>query len=134
MIDEIGDPLLHLLRNAVDHGVEQADRAAGNQGLRLQVTPPGVFCDMAGAAINVASLEVAMYADEALVIAANFEHRGRHLPAWFLACPQPNQIRALLSDRGAARDQAGRSRRPGGDADGDGPAADRDRGDQERRA
>ena len=72
------------------------------QGLRLQVTPPGVFLDMAGAAINVALLEVAMYADEALVIDANFEHKGRHLPAWFLAFPEPNQLRELLADRGAA--------------------------------
>lgn len=72
------------------------------QGLRLQVTPPGVFLDMAGAAINVALLEVAMYADEALVIDANFEHKGRHLPAWFLAFPEPNQLRELLAGRGAA--------------------------------
>jgi chemotaxis protein CheC len=75
---------------------------ADDEGLRLQVTPPGVFCDMAGAAINVALLEVAMYADEALVIDANFEHRGRHLPAWFLAFPEPNQLRTLLAARGAA--------------------------------
>ncbi len=29
VIDEIGDPLLHLLRNAVDHGVEPADERRG---------------------------------------------------------------------------------------------------------
>src|SRR5690606_32108783 len=26
VIDEIGDPLVHLLRNSVDHGIESADR------------------------------------------------------------------------------------------------------------
>lgn len=74
---------------------------ADHEGLRLQVTPPGVFCDMAGAAINVALLDVAMHADEALVIDANFEHRGRHLPAWFLAFPEPGQLHELLTAGGA---------------------------------
>jgi chemotaxis protein CheC len=75
---------------------------ADTQGLRAQVTPPGVFFDMAGAAVGLALTDVAMYADEALVIDANFEHQGRHLPAWFLAFPEPGQLRAILTERGVA--------------------------------
>ena len=30
MIDELGDPLIHLVRNAIDHGLESAD-ALGNR-------------------------------------------------------------------------------------------------------
>jgi two-component system chemotaxis sensor kinase CheA len=38
VLDEIGDPLVHLLRNAVDHGVESAsDRAASGKPLRATV-------------------------------------------------------------------------------------------------
>lgn len=73
---------------------------ADNQHVRLTITPPGVICDMAGAVINLALMEVAMYADEALVIDANFEHQGRRLPAWFLAFPDPVQLQALLGTGG----------------------------------
>jgi chemotaxis protein CheC len=75
---------------------------ADTRGLRLQVTPPSILCDMAGAAISLALVDVAMYADEAVVIDAYFEHRGRHLPAWFLAFPDPERLRAAL-DLGAER-------------------------------
>lgn len=75
---------------------------ADRSGLRMQVTPPGVFCDMAGAAISLALLEVAMYADEVIVIDAGFLHQGRHLPAWFLAFPEPSHLAAVLAGGGAA--------------------------------
>jgi len=75
-----------------------ADRA----GLRMQVTPPGVFCDMAGAAISLALVEVAMYADEVIVIDAGFLYEGHHLPAWFLAFPEPSHLAAVLARGGAA--------------------------------
>jgi chemotaxis protein CheC len=70
---------------------------ADRSGLRLMITPPGVFQDMAGAAIDLALTDVAMYADEAVVIDANFEHEGRHLPAWFLALPDPARLPAMLA-------------------------------------
>jgi chemotaxis protein CheC len=70
---------------------------ADSVGLCLHVTPPGVIQDMAGAAVDVALAEVAMYADEAVVIDANFEHRGRRLPAWFLAFPEPESLRRALT-------------------------------------
>lgn len=73
---------------------------AENTGMRLDITPPAVGCDMAGAAMSAALAEVAMFADEAVVIDANFEHKGRRLPAWFLAFPSPDQLRAAL-DQGA---------------------------------
>jgi chemotaxis protein CheC len=69
-------------------------------GMRLDISPPFVLQDMAGAAIGMALTEVAMFADEAVVIDANFEHRGRHLPAWFLAFPEPGHLRLAL-DAGA---------------------------------
>jgi chemotaxis protein CheC len=72
---------------------------ADNVGVRLPITPPSIVADMAGAAIGMALTEVAMFADEAVVIDANFEHRGRRLPAWFMAFPQPDQLRAAL-DKG----------------------------------
>jgi chemotaxis protein CheC len=75
---------------------------ADNSGLRLMITPPAVFCDMAGAAINLALLEVAMFADEAVVIDANFEHKGRHVPAWFMAFPDPDCLSTILSQGAAA--------------------------------
>ncbi len=75
---------------------------ADRSGLRMQVTPPGVFCDMAGAAISLALVEVAMYADEVIVIDAGFLHQGRHLPAWFLAFPEPAHLAAVLARGGAA--------------------------------
>jgi chemotaxis protein CheC len=75
---------------------------ADRSGLRMQVTPPGVFCDMAGAAISLALLEVAMYADEVIVIDAGFLHQGRHLPAWFLAFPEPSHLAAVLARGGTA--------------------------------
>ena len=70
---------------------------ADDVGLCLHVTPPGVIQDMAGVAVDVALTEVAMYADEAVVIDANFEHRGRRLPAWFLAFPEPEALRRALT-------------------------------------
>ncbi len=76
---------------------------ADRGGLRLQVTPPGLMCDMAGAAINLALAEIAMYADEVVVIDADFEHRGRQLPAWFLAFPRdPAHLRLMLGGGGSA--------------------------------
>lgn len=30
MVDKLGDPLVHLVRNAIDHGIESADRRRGN--------------------------------------------------------------------------------------------------------
>ncbi len=75
---------------------------ADSSGLRLQVSPPVVACDMAGALISAALTDVAMYADEALVIDANFEHRGRRLPAWFLAFPDPTMLPAMLGTGGGA--------------------------------
>lgn len=75
---------------------------ADEEGLCLHITPPGLLCDMAGAAIDLAVMEVAMIADEAVVIDAVFEHRGRHLPAWFLAFPDPARLSAILHERVAA--------------------------------
>jgi chemotaxis protein CheC len=72
---------------------------AANVGVHLPITPPTIAADMAGAAIGMALTEVAMFADEAVVIDANFEHQGRRLPAWFMAFPQPEQLRAAL-DKG----------------------------------
>jgi chemotaxis protein CheC len=74
---------------------------ADRSGLRMQVTPPGVFCDMAGAVISLALVEVAMYADEVIVIDAGFIHQGRHLPAWFLAFPDPSHLATVLARGGA---------------------------------
>jgi chemotaxis protein CheC len=70
---------------------------AANVGVHLPITPPIIAADMAGAAIGMALTEVAMFADEAVVIDANFEHQGRRLPAWFMAFPQPEQLRAALA-------------------------------------
>ncbi|MFN8557078.1 MAG: chemotaxis protein CheC [Dehalococcoidia bacterium] len=70
---------------------------ADRGGLRLHITPPGVLCDMAGAALNLAITEVAMVADEAVVIDAHFDHRGRRLPAWFLVFPDPVHLRTALN-------------------------------------
>lgn len=75
---------------------------ADRSGLRMQVTPPGVVSDMAGAIIDFALMEVAMYADEAVVIDATFEHGGRHLPAWFLAFPNPAYLAGLVAEGGPA--------------------------------
>jgi chemotaxis protein CheC len=69
---------------------------ADSAGLRVQVSPPGVLRDMAGAAVDVAVVEIAMTADDALLIDANFEYRGRNLPAWFLAFPDPEHLDAVL--------------------------------------
>ncbi len=73
---------------------------AENVGVHLPITPPIIAADMAGAAIGMALTEVAMFADEAVVIDANFEHQGRRLPAWFMAFPQPDQLRAALDKGG----------------------------------
>ena len=41
MLDEIGDPLVHLLRNAIDHGIEPpGDRGEGGEAGRG--TPPSL--------------------------------------------------------------------------------------------
>ncbi len=72
---------------------------AESVGVHLPITPPTIAADMAGAAIGIALTEVAMFADEAVVIDANFEHQGRRLPAWFMAFPHPDQLRAAL-DKG----------------------------------
>ncbi len=72
---------------------------AENVGVHLPITPPIIAADMAGAAIGMALTDVAMFADEAVVIDANFEHQGRRLPAWFMAFPQPDHLRAAL-DKG----------------------------------
>jgi chemotaxis protein CheC len=69
---------------------------ADNVGLTLHITPPGIVCDMAGAAIDLALVGVAMYADEAIVIDANFEAQGRRLPAWFLVFPEPEHLQHIL--------------------------------------
>ena len=34
MLDEIGDPIVHLLRNAIDHGIETPERSASRRGSR----------------------------------------------------------------------------------------------------
>lgn len=73
---------------------------AENVGVHLPITPPTIAADMAGAAIGMALTEVAMFADEAVVIDANFEHQGWRLPAWFMAFPHPDQLRTAL-DKGA---------------------------------
>lgn len=75
---------------------------ADSMGMRLVVTPPKVVRDMAGAAIDTALVEVAMFADEAVVIDATFAYQGRKLPAWFLAFPEPGQLRAALGEGAAA--------------------------------
>ena len=75
---------------------------ADDAGMRLTITPPGVVCDMAGAVINLALIEVAMSADEAVVIDANFEHAGERVPAWFLAFPDPDHLRRALDREVAA--------------------------------
>lgn len=75
---------------------------ADRSGLRMQVTPPGVVNDMAGAVIDIALLDVAMYADEAVVIDATFEHGGRHWPAWFMAFPDPIHLAGLVAEGGDA--------------------------------
>lgn len=75
---------------------------ADNTGLRVQVSPPGVLWDMAGAAVDVAVVEIAMTADEALLIDANFTYRGENLPAWFLAFPDPEHLDAMLGEEAGA--------------------------------
>lgn len=70
-------------------------------GLRMDITPPGVLRDMAGAAVNVALFEVAMHTDEAVVIDADFQYQERHLPAWFLAFAEPANLRLMLTGKGA---------------------------------
>ena len=73
---------------------------ADDGGFCLKVSPPSVVCDMAGALIDLALVDVAMYADEAIVINASFEHQGRRMPAWFLAFPDPERLRAVLGAGG----------------------------------
>jgi chemotaxis protein CheC len=70
---------------------------ADSIGMRLDVSPPTVVSDMAGAAVDMALIEVAMFADEAIVMDAKFEYQGHTLPAWFLAFPDPAQLREALS-------------------------------------
>jgi chemotaxis protein CheC len=93
-IDEMETSALGEVGNIV--GSFFLNSLAENVGLRLDISPPSIACDMAGAAISMALTEVAMFADEAVVIDANFEHGGRRLPAWFLAFPDPECLRAAL--------------------------------------
>jgi two-component system, chemotaxis family, sensor kinase CheA len=62
VIDEIGDPLIHLLRNSVDHGIESSDRrkeigkpAAGHINLKAYQSGNNVIIEVEddGAGINV---------------------------------------------------------------------------------
>ena len=45
ILDEIGDPLVHLIRNAADHGIEAPERARPRPGSRPKAgscwRPPG---------------------------------------------------------------------------------------------
>ncbi len=38
MVDELGDPMVHLIRNSLDHGIESP-----NSGLRMEETPRRVI-------------------------------------------------------------------------------------------
>ncbi len=41
MIDELGDPLVHLVRNAIDHGIESAEARAASRQAGLRRDPLG---------------------------------------------------------------------------------------------
>lgn len=96
-LDEMGISALGEVGNIV--GSFFLNSIADEEGLCIHITPPALLCDMAGAAIDLAVMEVAMAADEAVVIDAMFEHRGRHLPAWFLAFPDPAGLAAILCQK-----------------------------------
>ena len=65
-------------------------------GLSLQLTPPAVMMDMAGAIMDVALGGILQESDEALIVETNFGTEDRQISGAFLMMPSPDLMRVLI--------------------------------------
>ena len=119
MIEAMGDPLSHLVRNAVDHGIEQAwDRAAagklprGKLTLRARRERDRVLIDLEddGRGIDAAALRKRAVADGALTAeAAARLTDGQAVELAFLPGVSTRQVPNEISGRGVGLDAVQRA-------------------------
>ena len=112
MIERLADPLVHLIRNAIDHGLESADKrlAAGKPPkgtVRLSAVYAGAEVAISvtddGAGLNAARIR-AKAEENGLIAARRQAHRAGALPA---------DLRARLLDRQGSHRAVGPRRRHG---------------------
>lgn len=61
---------------------------------------PGFCCDMAGAILSVALIEVSAFGDNVLILQTNFDIEGQNVEGFFLLVPKPGSLEKIFTALG----------------------------------
>ncbi len=114
MIDELGDPLVHLVRNAIDHGLESEDvrKSRGKPGagtLTLEAVHSGnnvlIYVRDDGGGINVEKIKKRVL-ERGIATSSELEHMSDHEISQFIWSPgfSTAEVVSGISGRGVGMD------------------------------